>query len=108
MPAGHGVGSRIRDLFASSFRKKGYTPLSNNVRTYKKGDYVDFKLNGPVYEGMQPEFYQGRTGRVWKVTKRAMGIQINEQVAPSQYSYLGVWVLWKWWSGIFGLRVFVG
>jgi large subunit ribosomal protein L21e len=81
MPASHGVGSRIRDVLASSFRKTGHMPLSNNVRTYKKGDYVDFKLNGPVYEGMHPEFYQGRTGRVWKVTRRAMGIEINQQVS---------------------------
>ncbi|XP_059461133.1 large ribosomal subunit protein eL21-like [Corylus avellana] len=85
MPGGHGVGSRIRDLLVSSFRKKGYTRVWNNVRSYKKSDYVDFKLNGPAYEGMQPELYQGRTGRVWKVTKRAMGIEINHQ---------------KWWYRI--------
>ena len=90
MPGGHGVGSRIRNLLTSSFRKKGNTRVSNNVRSYKKSDYVDFKLNGPGYEGMHPEFYQGRTGRVWKVTKRAMGIEINNQVKSSQYSYLGL------------------
>ena len=52
MPAGHGLRSRTRDLFARPFRKKGYIPLTTYLRTYKIGDYVDVKVNGAVHKGM--------------------------------------------------------
>jgi large subunit ribosomal protein L21e len=29
---------------------------------------------------MPHKFYHGRTGRVWNVTKRAIGVEINKQV----------------------------
>ena len=79
MPAGHGLRSRTRDLFARPFRKKGYIALSTYLRTYKVGDYVDIKVNGAVHKGMPHKFYHGRTGRVWNVTKRAIGVVINKQ-----------------------------
>lgn len=81
MPAGHGVRSRTRDLFSRPFRKKGYIPLTTYLRTYKIGDYVDVKVNGAVQKGMPHKFYHGRTGRVWNVTKRAIGVEINKQVS---------------------------
>jgi len=80
MPAGHGLRSRTRDLFARAFRKKGYIPLTTYLRTYKIGAYVDVKVNGAVHKGMPHKFYHGRTGRVWNVTKRAIGVEINKQV----------------------------
>ncbi|CAA2982678.1 60S ribosomal L21-1 [Olea europaea subsp. europaea] len=79
MPAGHGLRSRTRDLFARPFRKKGPTPLSIYLRTYKIGDYVDVKVNGSIHKGMPHKFYHGRTGRVWNVTKRAIGVEVNKQ-----------------------------
>jgi large subunit ribosomal protein L21e len=80
MPAGHGVRARTRDSFSRPFRKKGYIPLTTYLRTYKIGDYVDVKVNGAVHKGMPHKFYHGRTGRVWNVTKRAIGVEINKQV----------------------------
>ncbi|URE01450.1 60S ribosomal protein [Musa troglodytarum] len=80
MPAGHGLRSRTRDLFSRPFRKKGYIPLTTYLRTYKIGDYVDVKVNGAVHKGMPHKFYHGRTGKVWNVTKRAIGVEINKQV----------------------------
>ncbi|KAK9117196.1 hypothetical protein Sjap_016143 [Stephania japonica] len=74
MPAGHGLRSRTRDLFARPFRKKGYIALSTYLKTYKIGDYVDVKVNGAVHKGMPHKFYHGRTGKVWNVTKRAIGV----------------------------------
>ncbi|KAJ8648386.1 60S ribosomal protein L21-1 [Cinnamomum micranthum f. kanehirae] len=80
MPAGHGVRSRTRDLFARPFRKKGYIPLTTYLRTYRVGEFVDIKVNGAVHKGMPHKFYHGRTGKVWNVTKRAIGVEINKQV----------------------------
>uniref|UniRef100_A0A6N2JXL7 60S ribosomal protein L21 n=1 Tax=Salix viminalis TaxID=40686 RepID=A0A6N2JXL7_SALVM len=48
MPAGHGLRSRTRDLFARPFRKKGYIALSTYLRTYKVGDYVDIKVGNRI------------------------------------------------------------
>ncbi|EEC67127.1 hypothetical protein OsI_33947 [Oryza sativa Indica Group] len=80
MPAGHGLRARTRDLFARPFRKKGYIPLTTYLRTYKIGEHVDVKVNGAVHKGMPHKFYHGRTGRVWNVTKRAIGVEINKQL----------------------------
>ncbi|KAI7740334.1 hypothetical protein M8C21_006744 [Ambrosia artemisiifolia] len=80
MPAGHGLRSRTRDLFARGFRKKGTIHLSTYLRTYHVGDYVDVKVNGAVHKGMPHKFYHGRTGQVWNVTKRAIGVEMNKQV----------------------------
>ncbi|PRQ39725.1 putative ribosomal protein L21e [Rosa chinensis] len=80
MPAGHGLRSRTRDLFARGFRKKGYIPLSTYLKTYRTGQHVDVKVNGAVHKGMPHKFYHGRTGRVCNVTKRAIGVEIRKLV----------------------------
>ena len=70
----------ICDLFARPFRRKGYIHLSTYLRTYRIGDYVDIKVNGAIHKGMPHKFYHGRTGVVWNVTKRAIGVEMNKQV----------------------------
>ncbi|XP_062096585.1 large ribosomal subunit protein eL21x/eL21w-like isoform X2 [Humulus lupulus] len=80
MLARHGLRSRTRDLFSCPFRKKGYIPLSTYLKTYKTGEYVDIKVNGTIHKGMPHKFYHGRTGRVWNITKRAIGMEVNKQV----------------------------
>uniref|UniRef100_A0A0D6R4F4 60S ribosomal protein L21 n=1 Tax=Araucaria cunninghamii TaxID=56994 RepID=A0A0D6R4F4_ARACU len=80
MPAGHGLRSRTRDLFSRPFRKHGYASMTTYLRTYKIGQYVDIKVNGAVHKGMPHKFYHGRTGKVWNVTKRAIGVEMNKQV----------------------------
>ncbi|KAF7124450.1 hypothetical protein RHSIM_Rhsim12G0127600 [Rhododendron simsii] len=80
MPAGHGLRSRTRDLFSRPFRKKGTIHLSTYLRTYHTGDYVDIKVNGAVHKGMPHKFYHGRTGQVWNVTKRSIGVEMNKQI----------------------------
>ena len=95
MPAGHGLRSRTRDLFARPFRKKGYIPLTTYLRTFRIGEYVDIKVNGAIHKGMPHKFYHGRTGKVWNVTKRAIGVEVNKQVSFSFClcldCYLSVW-----------------
>lgn len=80
MPAGHGLRARTRDMFSRGFRKRGTIPLSTYLRIFKIGDYVDIKVNGAVHKGMPHKFYHGRTGRVWNITKRAIGVEVNKQV----------------------------
>lgn len=69
-----------RDLFSRKFRKHGAIPLSTYMKTYKVGDIVDIKGNGAVQKGMPYKAYHGKTGRVYNVTKRALGVIVNKRV----------------------------
>ncbi|OAP16881.1 hypothetical protein AXX17_AT1G09410 [Arabidopsis thaliana] len=77
-----------RDLFARPFRKKGYIPLSTYLITFKVGDYVDVKVNGAIHKGIPHKFYHSRIGRIWNLTKRAVGVEVNKQVSITQNSHL--------------------
>ncbi len=39
-----------------------------------------------LLQGMPHKVYHGRTGRVWNVTKRAIGVEVNKQVHRSHSS----------------------
>eukprot|EP01098_Paradermamoeba_levis_P003096 TRINITY_DN1445_c0_g1_i1.p1 TRINITY_DN1445_c0_g1~~TRINITY_DN1445_c0_g1_i1.p1 ORF type:complete len:161 (+),score=61.81 TRINITY_DN1445_c0_g1_i1:87-569(+) len=80
MPHSFGLRARTRKLFSQPFRRKGQVHLSSYLTTYKLGDYVDIRGNGSVHRGLPHKFYHGRTGRVWNVTKRAVGVEILKRV----------------------------
>ena len=80
MPAGAGLRSRTRHMFTRGFRNHGYIPLTTYLRNFKIGDFVDIKVNAAIHKGMPHKWYQGKTGVVWNVTKRAIGVEINKRV----------------------------
>lgn len=80
MPHSYGYRARTKTLFQREFREHGYVPLSTYMHNYKVGDYVDIKVNASVHRGMPFRFYYGRTGRVWNVTNRAIGVEVTKQV----------------------------
>lgn len=80
MPHCFGLRARTRDLFSKGFRKHGVTPLSKYLVSYKKGDYVDIIADGAIQRGMPHKFYHGKTGKVFNVTKHAIGIICNKRV----------------------------
>ena len=41
---------------------------------------MDIKVNPAVHKGMPFKFYHGRTGVIWNVTKRALGVELNKTV----------------------------
>eukprot|EP00657_Telonema_sp_P-1_P000871 TRINITY_DN1178_c0_g1_i1.p1 TRINITY_DN1178_c0_g1~~TRINITY_DN1178_c0_g1_i1.p1 ORF type:complete len:175 (+),score=75.40 TRINITY_DN1178_c0_g1_i1:146-670(+) len=69
-----------RDQFSRPFRQRGMPNLSTYLVNYKVGDYVDIKANSAIQQGMPHKTYHGRTGVVWNVTKRAVGVLVNKQV----------------------------
>merc|ERR1711879_84543 len=79
MPHSFGYRARTRKLFAQPFRKHGAVSLAKYLTTYKVGDYVDIKANASIHKGMPFKFYHGRTGVIWNVTPRAVGVEINKQ-----------------------------
>lgn len=80
MPHSNGYNARTRFMFARAYRQRGMIKMSTYLRTFKVGDYVDIKANGAVHKGMPHKFYHGRTGRVYNVTKRAVGVRVNKVV----------------------------
>jgi large subunit ribosomal protein L21e len=80
MPKSYGYRARTRSKFARAFRAHGPEHLSTYLRTYKVGDYVDIKANGAIHKGMPHSGYHGRTGVIWNVTPRAVGVIVNKQV----------------------------
>ena len=80
MPHAFGLRARTRDLFCKGFRKAGMPNLSTFLVPYKKGDYVDIIANGAIHRGMPHKFYHGKTGRVFNITKNAVGVIANKRV----------------------------
>ncbi|ORD96774.1 RL212 [Hepatospora eriocheir] len=75
-----GYRRRTRTLFSKDFGKKGLPNTTKILQQYKKGDYVDCKVDPSVVKGMPHKYYHGKTGRVFKVDKRAVGVEFFRQV----------------------------
>merc|ERR1711973_565990 len=69
-----------RDMFARGFKKSGVEHLSTYLKMYKIGDIVDVKGCGAFQKGMPHKAYHGKTGRVFNVSKRAVGVVVNKRV----------------------------
>jgi len=54
--------------------------MSNYYTIFKVGDIVDIKADGAIHKGMPHKYYHGKTGRVWNVSKRAVGVEVNKRV----------------------------
>ena len=78
MPHSYGYRARTRKLFARDFRQHGMPALKTYLTNYKVGDLVDIKANSAIHKGMPFKFYHGRTGRVFNVTRRALGIVVTK------------------------------
>merc|ERR1712227_301006 len=75
MPRSNGYRCNTRDLFSRPFRQHGMPNLQTYLTTYKVGDYVDVVANSAIQKGMPHKYYHGKTGIVWNVTPRAVGVE---------------------------------
>lgn len=80
MPNSFGKRARTRQMFARNFREHGMIKLSTYMKTYKVGDYVDVKANSACQKGMPYRFYHGKTGVIFNVSPRSVGVIIMKQV----------------------------
>ena len=80
MTTSHGQRSRTRHKFKRPFRRTGAIRMANYLKKYKKGDYVDIIVDGSQHKGMPHHFYHGRTGKIFNVNPRSVGIAIHKQV----------------------------
>lgn len=80
MPHSFGRRARTRSMFAKPFRKSGEPSLSKYLTTYRVGDIVDIKCDGSIQRGMPYRYYHGRTGVIFNVTQRAVGVELMKAV----------------------------
>ncbi|PXF42447.1 60S ribosomal protein L21-2 [Gracilariopsis chorda] len=80
MVRSNGKRANTRHLFKKSFRKKGPEHVSTYLQTFHVGDFVDIHINPAVMKGMPHKFYQGRTGRIFNVSRTAVGVEVSKQV----------------------------
>jgi len=80
MPHSYGYRARTRHMFNKGFKNHGPTKLSTFLVTYRVGDIVDIKANASQQKGMPHKYYHGRTGVIYNVTPRAVGVLVNKVV----------------------------
>lgn len=84
MPTSFGKRARTRQKYSKGFRLHGPPPVSRYLVTYRKGDYVDIVCDPSVQKGMPFSYYHGRTGVVFNVTPRAVGVEVKKVVGNRQ------------------------
>merc|ERR1712001_21901 len=77
-PKGYRRGTR--DMFSRAYERKGVEHLSTYLKNYKQGEIVDIKGCGAFQKGMPHKSYHGKTGRVFNVSKHAVGVVVNKRV----------------------------
>ena len=80
MPHSFGYRAHTRDLFQKGLWNHGTLPTGTYLKVYRLGEIVDIKGDGGVQKGMPHRFYHGKTGVIWNVTPRAIGVMVNKQV----------------------------
>ncbi|EJD35169.1 60S ribosomal protein L21 [Auricularia subglabra TFB-10046 SS5] len=80
MPHSFGYRARTRDMFKRGFKENGPIKLSTYLISYNVGDIVDIKANAAMQRGMPHKYYHGRTGIVYNVTPRAVGVIVHKIV----------------------------
>ena len=75
---GYRQGTRYK--FAKAFRRRGAIRMTNYLQKHKIGDFVDIVVDGAIHKGMPHHIYHGRTGRIFNVNPRSIGVLINKQV----------------------------
>ena len=80
MPHSFGYRAHTRDLFQKGLWNHGTLPTVTYLKVYRLGQIVDIKGDGGVQKGMPHRFYHGKTGVIWNVTPRAVGVMVNKKV----------------------------
>ena len=80
MPHSFGYRSRTRKLHSRPDKKHGLQTPSKAMTIFKMGDLVDIVTDGAVHQGMPYKVYHGKTGRVFTVCPKGIGVEVNKRV----------------------------
>eukprot|EP01064_Diplonema_japonicum_P030915 TRINITY_DN5383_c0_g2_i1.p2 TRINITY_DN5383_c0_g2~~TRINITY_DN5383_c0_g2_i1.p2 ORF type:complete len:160 (+),score=41.77 TRINITY_DN5383_c0_g2_i1:55-534(+) len=78
----YGYRAGTRDLFSKKYKKRGMPNLTRYLTNFKAGDYVDVVGDPAIQKSLPHKVYHGKTGIVWNVTPRALGVIVNKRVGP--------------------------
>ena len=67
-------------MFARDFKKHGNLGLTKYLTIFKVGDIVDVKGTGLIQKGMPHKAYHGKTGIVFNVSRRGVGVIVNKRI----------------------------
>ena len=80
MTHSYGYKRRTRHKFRKGFKQHGAIHISKSLTSYKIGDIVDIAVDGAIHKGMPYKYYHGRTGTVFNVNPRAIGVIVHKVV----------------------------
>ncbi len=80
MTHSYGYRRRTRHKFKQAFRNKGAIRMIKTLTPYRIGEIVDIKVDGAIHKGMPYKYYHGKTGRVFNVNPRSVGVVVNKQI----------------------------
>eukprot|EP01084_Bolivina_argentea_P204640 349501_1 len=78
MPDHKGYRAKSRHVFRK--KKPGMPKPTRTLQVYRLGDYVTIKMDSAIHRGMAHRIYHGKTGVVWNVTQRSVGVLLKKKV----------------------------
>jgi len=78
MPDHRGYRSKSRHVFKK--RDPGMPKPTTYLKPYKLGDYVTIMMDSAIQKGMAHRIYHGKTGVVWNITQRSLGVLLKKKV----------------------------
>lgn len=75
-----GYRRRTRDRFSKAFRSRGAIHMKKYLTKYTTGEFVDVYADPSNHKSMPYKLYHGRTGRIFNVNPRSVGVILTRQV----------------------------
>eukprot|EP00922_Rhytidocystis_sp_ex-Travisia-forbesii_P069773 GHVS01104204.1.p1 GENE.GHVS01104204.1~~GHVS01104204.1.p1 ORF type:complete len:162 (-),score=41.42 GHVS01104204.1:126-611(-) len=79
-----GKRARTRDKYSKAFRHHGEASVGRLLQTFRRGEHVDVFCDPSQQKGMPYHYYHGKTGVVFNVTQRSVGVEIKKVVGNRQ------------------------
>mmetsp|Transcript_40428 Transcript_40428/g.80984 ORF Transcript_40428/g.80984 Transcript_40428/m.80984 type:complete len:160 (-) Transcript_40428:1390-1869(-) len=86
MPRSNGKRSNTRDNHSRPNKLHGNPSNSIYLRNYKIGNLVDVVINSAIHKGLPFKFYHGKTGKIFKVSKSSLGVNIEKTIGNRKIS----------------------
>ncbi|CAL6072070.1 Ribosomal_protein L21 [Hexamita inflata] len=80
MTHSQGYRCKTRHVFKRAHREHGRANLTTYQTVYHRGDRVQILVNGSIHKGMPHRYYHGKTGIVFNINPRAIGVEVDKRV----------------------------
>lgn len=80
MTHAYGYRRRTRYRFSQPFKHHGAIHMKNYLTKFKRGEFVDVIGDSSNHKSLPYKIYHGRTGRIFNVNPRAVGVILHRQV----------------------------